>query len=73
MLRMVLKNGEKIKLGEDIIVKSMTDGRCELAIDAPREVKIERIVDEDDLEQYSALGNKSIKTGKKSVMVKNSK
>ena len=43
MLRMVLKNGESVKLGDNIIVKSMTEGRCELAIDAPSEVKIERI------------------------------
>ena len=43
MLRMVLKNGEQLKLGEDIIIKSMTEGRCDIAIDAPKSVKIEKI------------------------------
>ncbi|MDD6194190.1 MAG: carbon storage regulator [Lachnospiraceae bacterium] len=43
MFRMVLINGEQLMLGEDIVIKSMTDVRVNLAIDAPRIVKIDRL------------------------------
>lgn len=43
MLRIVLKKGEQLKIGEDTIIKSMDDRRINLAIEAPKEKKIERI------------------------------
>lgn len=43
MLRLVLKKDEQLKIGEDITIKSMNDGRVNLAIDAPKELKIERL------------------------------
>lgn len=43
MLRLVLKKGEQLKIGNDIMIKSMNEGRINLAIDAPKEVKIERM------------------------------
>jgi len=43
MLRLVVKNGDMIKIGDDIIIKSMTDGRVSLGIDAPRDLNIERM------------------------------
>lgn len=43
MLRLVLKKGEQLKIGNDIMIKSMNEGRINLAIDAPKEVKIERV------------------------------
>ena len=72
MLRMVLKNGEQIKFGENIIIKSMNEGRCELAIDAPREVKIERIKqDKGDEEKTSSTSTST--DGKKKYVVLNNK
>lgn len=43
MLRLVLKKDEQVKIGADIIIKSMNEGRVNLAIDAPKDIKIERI------------------------------
>jgi len=43
MLRIVVKSGETIKIGDEIVIKSMTDGRVSLAIDAPKKLKIERV------------------------------
>lgn len=68
MLRMVLKNGESIKLGDNIIVKSMTEGSCQLAVDAPREVKIERFDTEKPKETPVAGAD-----GKKKYIVVNNK
>ena len=43
MLSLVLKLGDQIKIGDDIIIKLQSETRANLAIDAPREMKIERI------------------------------
>lgn len=54
MLRLVLKKGEQVKIGEDIVIKSMNDSRVNLAIDAPNDVKIERIKSVTDVEEKNS-------------------
>lgn len=51
MLSITLRSGEAIKLGEDIIIKYDDTGRCKLAIDAPKSIKIERVCLEDELSE----------------------
>jgi sRNA-binding carbon storage regulator CsrA len=61
MLNLVLKSGEGIQLGEDIIIKVKSDCRTTVAIDAPRSVNIKRLsADSEELESVKAL--KSEKT-----------
>jgi sRNA-binding carbon storage regulator CsrA len=43
MLRLTIKKGEKLKIGEDIIFHFQTEGKVRVAIEAPREVRVERI------------------------------
>lgn len=59
MLRLVLKKGEQLKIGNDIVIKSMNEGRINLAIDAPKEVKIERLKPENKSIAPSESRNKS--------------
>lgn len=51
MLRLVLKKGEQVKIGADIVIKSMNDSRVNLAIDAPKDVKIERLIRNEDIQK----------------------
>lgn len=46
MLNIALKTGDQIKIGDDVIIKLQSDRRAQLAIDAPREVPITRVVAE---------------------------
>lgn len=43
MLNLVLKSGDRLQIGEDVVIKLQSDSRAQLAIDAPREIKIKRI------------------------------
>jgi sRNA-binding carbon storage regulator CsrA len=43
MLNLMLKSGEGIQIGEDIIVKVKSDCRTAVAIDAPKTVNIKRL------------------------------
>jgi sRNA-binding carbon storage regulator CsrA len=43
MLRLTIKKDEKLKIGEDIIFHFQTEGKVRVAIEAPREVRVERI------------------------------
>ena len=43
MLNLVLKTGDRIQIGDNVIIKLQSDNRAQLAIDAPREVQIKRI------------------------------
>ena len=54
MLRLVLKKGEQVKIGADIVIKSMNDSRVNLAIVAPKDVKIERIKSVTDVEEKNS-------------------
>lgn len=47
MLNMVLKGGECLQVGDDVVIKVKNEGRTELAIDAPKEVLIKRLESED--------------------------
>lgn len=44
MLNLVLKSGNRLQIGEDVIIKLQSDSRAQLAVDAPREIQIKRIV-----------------------------
>ena len=48
MLNLVLKSGERLQIGEDVVIKLQSDSRAQLAIDAPREIKIKRIAPDND-------------------------
>lgn len=43
MLKITLKNEESVKIGDNIFIKSVSDGRIQLVIDAPREINVNRI------------------------------
>lgn len=43
MLSLVLKAGDKIRIGDNVVIKLKSDRKTKIAIDAPREVTIERI------------------------------
>lgn len=49
MLRLVLKKEEQLMIGDNIVIKSMNDGRISLAIDAPKDIKIERMKRENEV------------------------
>ena len=45
MLKLILKDGEKLKIGEDILIKverGDSRNRINLMIDAPREIRIKK-------------------------------
>ena len=43
LLNLVLKTGDRIQIGDNVIIKLQSDSRAQLAIDAPRQVEIKRI------------------------------
>ena len=43
MLKISLKKEEALKIGDNIFIKSASDGRVQLIVDAPREVKVNRV------------------------------
>jgi sRNA-binding carbon storage regulator CsrA len=56
MLNIVLKSGEGIQLGEDIIIKVKSECRTAVAIDAPRSVNIKRLsADSEELDTEKKL------------------
>lgn len=40
MLNLVLITGDRIQIGDNVVIKLQSDSRAQLAIDAPREVNI---------------------------------
>ena len=46
MLNLIIKKGDTLQIGENVKIKLQNDSRAQLAIDAPREVSIKRIVTE---------------------------
>ena len=40
MLNLVLKTGDRIQIGDNVVIKLQSDSRAQLAIDAPKEVNI---------------------------------
>ena len=46
LLNLVLKTGDRIQIGDDVVIKLQSDSRAQLAIDAPREVSIKRLAAE---------------------------
>lgn len=75
MLNLVLKTGDRIQIGDNVIIKLQSDNRAQFAIDAPREVDIKRIAS--DKEESSKVelkkGVASSKAGKKNIIVINNK
>lgn len=43
MLNLVLKTGDRIQIGDNVVIKLQSDSRAQLAIDAPKEVNIKRL------------------------------
>lgn len=43
MLNLVLKTGDRIQIGDNVVIKLQSDSRAQLAIDAPNEVNIKRL------------------------------
>lgn len=68
MLNLVLKTGDRIQIGDDVVIKLQSDSRAQLAIDAPREVSIKRLAAEPkaprNVKSYSA-----VTSGKKIIYV----
>ena len=64
MLNLVLKGGERLQVGDDVVIKVKNEGRTELAIDAPREVSIKRLDPEE---------GEAVKPKKKVIVVRSSK
>ena len=44
MLNLIIKKGDTLQIGVNVKIKLQNDSRAQLAIDAPREVSIKRIV-----------------------------
>lgn len=51
MLNLVLKTGDRIQIGDNVVVKLQSDSRAQLAIDAPKEVNIKRLEPEEEEEK----------------------
>lgn len=75
MLNLVLKTGDRIQIGDNVIIKLQSDSRAQLAIDAPKEVNIKRIASDKDESSKSELksGVATSRTGKKNIIVVNNK
>lgn len=54
MLNLVLKAGDQLKIGDNVIIKLQSESRAQIAIDAPREVNIKRIVADNDSEKAAS-------------------
>ena len=75
MLNLVLKTGDRIQIGDNVIIKLQSDSRAQLAIDAPKEVNIKRIASDKDDSSKSELksGVTTSRSGKKNIIVVNNK
>ena len=75
MLNLVLKTGDRIQIGDNVVIKLQSDSRAQLAIDAPKEVNIKRIASDKDESSKSELkrGVATSRTGKKNIIVINNK
>lgn len=75
LLNLVLKTGDRIQIGDNVIIKLQSDSRAQLAIDAPKEVNIKRIASDKDESSKSELksGVATSRTGKKNIIVVNNK
>ncbi len=75
MLNLVLKTGDRIQIGDNVVIKLQSDSRAQLAIDAPKEVNIKRIASDKDESSMSELkrGVATSRTGKKNIIVVNNK
>ena len=51
MLNLVLKTGDRIQIGDNVVIKLQSDSRAQLAIDAPKEVNIKRLGPEEEEEK----------------------
>ena len=51
MLNLVLKTGDRIQIGDNVVIKLQSDSRAQLAIDAPKEVNIKRLPPETEEEK----------------------
>lgn len=51
MLNLVLKTGDRIQIGDNVVIKLQSDSRAQLAIDAPKEVNIKRLGPEEEAEK----------------------
>ena len=51
MLNIVLKTGDRIQIGDNVVIKLQSDSRAQLAIDAPREINIKRLAAETEEEK----------------------
>lgn len=51
MLNLVLKTGDRIQIGDNVVIKLQSDSRAQLAIDAPKEVNIKRLPAETEEEK----------------------
>lgn len=68
MLNLVLKQGDQLQIGDNVVIKLQSESRAQLAIDAPRDVDIKRIpVGGSDTFAKDA----SSKIGKKIIVVNN--
>ena len=66
MLNMVLKSGNQLQIGDNVVIKLQSDSRAQLAIDAPREVTIKRIA---AAKEKAGNSEKTADTGDKKVYV----
>lgn len=75
VLNLVLKTGDRIQIGDNVIIKLQSDSRAQLAIDAPKEVNIKRIASDKEESPKLELksGVASSRSGKKNIIVVNNK
>lgn len=72
MLNLVLKTGDRIQIGDNVVIKLQSDSRAQLAIDAPREVQIKRI-DHDGVGKTGKTETDTAAPKKKNVIFVNDK
>lgn len=68
MLNLVLKTGDRIQIGDDVVIKLQSDSRAQLAIDAPREVSIKRLAAE-STSPRNVKSSSAVTSGKKVIYV----
>lgn len=66
MLKLKLKNGEKLQVGEDVFIELKSNIGADLWIDAPREISIRRIPKRPD-QTKTVKGNKYILVNNKEI------
>ena len=69
MLNLVLKTGDRIQIGDDVVIKLQSDSRAQLAIDAPREVSIKRLAAEPKAPKSVKSSSAVTTSGKKQIYV----